>query len=187
MELSLIWPYGKDVSKVKLIYESKIKWSERPKITSPHDAALLFRRYWNYTLIRQREEFKCLYLNQNYRVLAISEVGIGNAKSVYVKDKLMLSIAYQLSACSLIFCHNHPSGFLMPSDNDQIFTNRMMYAADIMQIRILDHIILSPYYRYYSFVAGGLIDCHKNLLYWRKCQEQMTNATFEESLVRKAA
>ena len=186
MEYALLWPHGSQITKIEFSYTSKIRSSERPKITSPHDADQLFRRYWNHIRIRQREEFKCIYLNQDYRVLAISEVGLGNEKAVLVKDKLMLSIAYQVSAASIILCHNHPSGDLVPSNADKSFTRRLLYAAEIMEFRILDHIILSPYYRYYSFMANGLIPCNKNLRYSQKSKEELAKPLYRDSLIRKA-
>lgn len=187
MEYKLLWPYGSQVSKVKLVYSSKISPSERPKINCPADAAQLFRKYWNQNIMKQREEFKCIYLDRNHRVMAISEVGLGDSSSVTVQENKMFAIAHQLCASSLILCHNHPSGSLGPSEADKKCTNRFMFSANYMKFRILDHIILSPYGRYYSFVSHDLISHHGNLKYWRKSKAELAIPLYKDSLIRTAA
>ena len=100
----------------------------------------------------------------------------------------MLAIGFELAASALIFCHNHPSGFLAPSKADKLFTERMMYIAEkTMKFKVLDHIIISPYNRYYSFVGNNLISCHGNLKYYQKSKEEIAEATYLQGLGRKAA
>jgi DNA repair protein RadC len=60
-------------------------------------------------------------------------------------------------AASLIFAHNHPSGNPEPSDDDKQITRDLVFAANIMQIKVLDHIIIGNN-RYFSFGDEGLIE-----------------------------
>jgi DNA repair protein RadC len=61
------------------------------------------------------------------------------------------------NAVSLVFAHNHPSGNPEPSQNDKQITRDLVYAAAIMQVKVLDHIIIGDN-KYFSFVAEGIIE-----------------------------
>jgi DNA repair protein RadC len=61
-------------------------------------------------------------------------------------------------ACGIIISHNHPSGNLNPSEADRTLTEKVKKACDLMDIKLYDHIIVSPYEgAYYSFADEGLI------------------------------
>ena len=60
-------------------------------------------------------------------------------------------------AAALIFVHNHPAGNPQPSDNDKQITQDLVFAGNIMQIKVLDHIIIGEN-RYFSFADSGLIE-----------------------------
>jgi len=61
------------------------------------------------------------------------------------------------NAAALIFAHNHPAGNPQPSDNDKQITQDLVFAGNIMQIKVLDHIIIGDN-RYFSFADAGLIE-----------------------------
>ncbi len=187
MEHEFLWPRGNAVSCMKLLYQSRIKSAERPKITSPHDAVEIFRRYWDHTIIGQREEFKCIFLTHQYQVLAVAEIGIGDNKSITVNRKLIFSIAYQLNANLIIGCHDHPSGFVSPSNADKSFTRRLRLSAHVLNFGILDQIIISPYKQYFSFVAHDLIPWNKNLKYWKKSKKELAESMTIDNMHLRAA
>ncbi|GAG81056.1 unnamed protein product [marine sediment metagenome] len=65
--------------------------------------------------------------------------------------------AIKYNAASLIFVHNHPSGDPDPSPSDKDITKELVFAGNLMQIKVLDHIIIGDN-KYFSFADGGLIE-----------------------------
>jgi DNA repair protein RadC len=78
----------------------------------------------------------------------------------------VIKAAVRFGASSLIFVHNHPSGDPDPSESDREITKELIFATNIMQIKVLDHIIIGNN-RYFSFADQGLIEeyelCLKNV------------------------
>jgi len=144
------------IAEVALIYKSKVKPSERPKITSSKDAADLFRNNWDENKIEFIEQFKALLLNKSNKVLGVIEISSGGVSATVVDPKIIFIAALKANACSLIICHNHPSGNLKPSRQDEEITRKIKNAGDFMELHLLDHIILSCE-GFYSFADEGLI------------------------------
>jgi DNA repair protein RadC len=103
-----------------------------------------------------REEFWVIFLNRGNRILGFQEFGKGGLSSTVVDVRLILKEAIGLSASSLILAHNHPSGNLQPSGSDKSLTRKIHDSAEIMDIRVLDHLILSSE-GYFSFADEGLL------------------------------
>jgi DNA repair protein RadC len=155
VKTELIWPSGKLVTQVELVYRSKVKASERPAVIYSKDAAGIFLQYWNLDKIELLEEFKSMYLNRAGKVLAISDDFTGGISGVVADVRLIYATALQLNAVSLVICHNHPSGDLSPSDADKVLTGKIMRCARCLDYKLLDHIILTKE-SYFSF-ADNLI------------------------------
>jgi DNA repair protein RadC len=75
----------------------------------------------------------------------------GGVAGTVVDLKVVFAAALKARASSMIFAHNHPSGNLLPSQADLDLTKRFKEAGKILDIQVLDHLILSPDDRYYSF------------------------------------
>jgi DNA repair protein RadC len=105
----------------------------------------------------KNELFKVIYLNGQNQIIDIVDLfeGTVNASSVYPREIMKAAIKHD--AVSLIFVHNHPSGDPQPSKYDKEVTRELVFAGNIMHIRVLDHIIIGND-RYYSFAAEGLIE-----------------------------
>jgi DNA repair protein RadC len=78
-----------------------------------------------------------------------------DSSAVYPREVIKAAIRYEAS--SLIFVHNHPSGDPDPSESDREITKELIFAANIMQIKVLDHIIIGNNC-FFSFADQGLID-----------------------------
>lgn len=106
---------------------------------------------------RKNELFKVLYLNGQNQIIEIVDLfeGTVNASSVYPRE--IMKAAIKQDAVSVVFVHNHPSGDPEPSRHDKEVTRELVFAGNIMRIRVLDHIIIGND-RYYSFAAQGLIE-----------------------------
>ncbi len=138
----LLW---QQLAEVQISYRNPVRPSQRPKLTSSKEVYSLLISYWNAERIEYAEEFKILLLNTGNRVLGIYEVSAGG-----VDAKVIFTAALKANASALILVHNHPSGNLLPSDQDILLTKKIAQAARLLDIRVLDHLIISPD-GYFSF------------------------------------
>ncbi len=96
---------------IKVTYTSKVKVSDRIKISSSASAAELLRAIWSDNL-ELREEFNILLLNRANHVIGWFNVSIGGVTSTVVDPKVIFSVALKCNASGIILSHNHPSGNL---------------------------------------------------------------------------
>ncbi len=101
------------------------------------------------------EEFWVLYLNNANKVLSKSQQGKGGITGTIVDVRLVFKTALEIGATSIILCHNHPSGGLVPSEADIKITNKIKVAGQNLDIHVLDHLIVSEN-GYYSFADEGI-------------------------------
>ncbi len=76
---------------------------------------------------------------------------------VSIDTKLILSAGLKLMASGVIILHNHPSGNVQPSREDDVMTKKLKDALELQDIKLLDHVIISPEFRYYSYANEGMI------------------------------
>lgn len=96
------------------------------------------------------EEFWILYLNNSNKVLQKQQLSKGGITGTFVDVRLVLKQALEVGAVALILCHNHPSGTLKPSEADKKITEKLKIAASSIDIKILDHLIITEK-EYFSF------------------------------------
>jgi DNA repair protein RadC len=152
-QMALDWT---SVSEVELIYKSKIKASNRPVIRKSVDAYELLKQLWNDGTIDLQEEFKVLFLNRANRVLGVYNMSKGGMTGTVADVRLLFSAALKASAVALCISHNHPSGNLNPSKTDEELTAKIAQAAKLLDMKLLDHIIISAE-GYLSFADEGLL------------------------------
>lgn len=100
------------------------------------------------------EEFRVVHLNRANRIIYEETVSKGGTASTLVDVKLVMKSALDKLSSGLIFVHNHPSGNLTPSVADDQLTRRLKNAAELVDIRVLDHIIITCQ-GYYSYNDQG--------------------------------
>jgi DNA repair protein RadC len=144
------------IAEVELIYKTKIKASERPQVKTSRDAADLLKQIWDENKIDFVEQFKVLFLNKANKVLGVFEVSTGGVTGTVADPKLIFVAALKANACSIIISHNHPSGNLKPSEPDERLTEKIKQAGQLLDIKLIDHIIVTSE-GYYSFADEGLI------------------------------
>ena len=144
------------IAEVELIYKTKIKASQRPQVKTSKESADLLKHMWNENKIDFVEQFKVLFLNRANKVLGIFELSTGGVTGTVADPKLIFVAALKANACSIIISHNHPSGNLKPSQNDDQLTQKIKQAGQLLDIKLIDHIIVSSE-GYYSFADEGLI------------------------------
>ena len=102
------------------------------------------------------EEFWVIYLNRSNRLIERACLSKGGIYQTVVDIRLAMKRAIELGATGMILAHNHPSGNLKPSPEDQELTTKFIKAAATFDILILDHLILSEK-SYFSFKDENLI------------------------------
>jgi len=102
------------------------------------------------------EEFWILYLNNANKIIEKLPISKGGITGTLVDVRVTLKKALELGATSLILAHNHPSGNLNPSEADKQLTNKLKIAAESIDIKVLDHLIVTEK-SYFSFADEGLM------------------------------
>ena len=102
------------------------------------------------------EEFHIIYLNNSNKVIDKMQLSKGGITGTLVDVRLALKKALELGATSIILCHNHPSGNLNPSSADKQLTQKLKAAGESLDIKILDHLIVTER-SYISFADEGLL------------------------------
>lgn len=144
------------VCEVELIYKSKVKASERLKISGSKDTYQIFREHWDENKIELQEQFKVLLLNRANKVLGIYEVSTGGISGTVADPKLIFAAALKACACSIIIAHNHPSSNLQPSKQDEQLTYKIKEGGKLLDITLLDHLIITGE-SYLSMADEGLL------------------------------
>ena len=101
------------------------------------------------------EEFWALLMNQHYRLIKKVRISHGGITETSVDIRVIMREAVLANCTILAVCHNHPSGNLTPSKNDEILTRNLNRACEVMNIKFLDHVIVTDGL-YYSFHEQGL-------------------------------
>lgn len=144
------------VSEINLSYQPKFKASERPQITSSKDAYDVLYNNWDLDKIQMLEQFKIILLNRTNKVIGIFQVSSGGIAGTVADPKLIFAVALKACASSIVLSHNHPSGNLKPSSQDIELTKKITTAGNYLDIRVLDHVIITND-NYYSFADEGMI------------------------------
>ena len=142
------------VSEVKLTYKTKVKASQRPKVSSSKEVYQLLLSIYDRNTIELKEYFKVVLINQANKVLGVHNLSEGGIDGTYADVRQIIQIAILSNAVGIILSHNHPSGNTTPSPNDRRLTTAIKQACDIINIRLIDHLIVTPE-SYYSFGDEG--------------------------------
>lgn len=109
----------------------------------------------------KREIFKVLFLNRKNELILDQDLFFGTLTGSAVYPREIMASALEYKAAGLVFVHNHPSGDPAPSAEDQRLTKDLIWAAKLLTIQVLDHIIIG-HNTYFSFADQGLIKRYTN-------------------------
>ena len=109
---------------------------------------------------REYEVFCVMYLDNRHRLLCFEELFRGTVDSSHVYPREIVKLALQHNAAAVILAHNHPSGSAEPSVADQQITQRVKAALELVDIRVLDHIVIGAM-ETVSLAERGLLDTGK--------------------------
>ena len=102
------------------------------------------------------EVFAVLFLNRANKILHFEIVSSGGLTGTVADPRIILKKALETGATSIVLSHNHPSGSLKPSRADEELTQKIRQAATYLDIKVIDHIIVSDE-GYFSFADEGLL------------------------------
>lgn len=88
------------------------------------------------------EVFACLFLDSQHRVIRYEELFRGTLNGASVHPREVVKKTLEHNAAALIFAHNHPSGIAEPSHADRHLTGRLVEALELVEVRVLDHIVI---------------------------------------------
>lgn len=145
------------VCDVKLTYNTKVKSSERPVIVQAADVYKLLIDYvYDKDIIQYKECLKLILLNNAGKLLGVAHISEGGINETSADIRIIMQAAILGNASSIILAHNHPSGSLKPSAQDDLVTTNLRKAAKLFNITVLDHIIVTDS-GYYSYLDEGRI------------------------------
>jgi DNA repair protein RadC len=102
------------------------------------------------------EEFYIVLLNRANEIIHKTQISKGGISGTVVDGKVVFKIAIEYSASAIILCHNHPSGQLFPSLQDEKITNELICFGKMIDLPILDHLIFTDN-GYFSFAENGIM------------------------------
>ncbi|SKB78049.1 DNA repair protein RadC [Salegentibacter holothuriorum] len=126
---------------------------EKKKITS---SASVFELMQPIIGELYHEEFWIIYLNNSNKVIEQLQLSKGGITGTLVDVRITLRKALEVGATSIILAHNHPSGTLKPSEADKQLTQKLKTAAQSLDIKVLDHLIVTEK-SYFSFADEGVL------------------------------
>ncbi|WP_428741879.1 JAB domain-containing protein [Tenacibaculum sp.] len=139
------------VNEIKISYQENNNTSKAVTITSSKEAAALIVKHWNQDTIAVQECFKVLLLNNANKVKGIYQVSTGSITGTLVDIRILFAVIIKSLSVGVILIHNHPSGKLLPSEADKQLTQKIKKAASFFDVKVLDHLIITPSGDYYSF------------------------------------
>lgn len=126
---------------------------QKKKITSSTDVFELLQPIIGEL---EHEEFWIVYLNNSNKVIQKNQLSKGGMTGTLVDVRLVMKNALEVGATGLILAHNHPSGTLKPSEADKDITQKLKLAAQSLDIKVLDHLIVTEK-AYFSFADDGIL------------------------------
>ncbi len=116
----------------------------------------VFKMFKYYFKNVYQEEFIVLYLDAKKKLIEKKVLFKGTLDQSIAHPREIFKYAYIFSAQSLICIHNHPSGSILPSKQDDIFTLKIIKIGKLLQIEVLDHIIIGNN-KYYSYLENNKV------------------------------
>ncbi|WP_228417038.1 RadC family protein [Terrisporobacter hibernicus] len=127
-----------DIVSIKMIKESSIKYENR-KINNPWDGFKLLRDMLEDC---DRENMVVVCLNTKNEPINISVVSVGTLNSSLVHPREIFKTAILSNSNKILIAHNHPSGKVDPSNEDNKITKRLKESGELLGIEVLDHLII---------------------------------------------
>lgn len=158
-----------DLMKFKGIGEAKaisiiaaLELGRRRKLEAKHEKVIIasskdaFNVLYPILADKPLEEFWIVLLNQSNKVLSTHLISTGGVSGTVADVRVIMKLAIESLASGLILSHNHPSGSVKPSEPDKRLTTKIKLAAELLNVKVLDHIIIGDG-EYFSFADDNIL------------------------------
>lgn len=133
--------------------DRRIAASKLASVSSPEMAVEMLRKIIGP---QEHESFWCIWLDSQHNIIGAEEMFRGTATQTSVYPREVVKKALKTNASEIIMAHNHPSGSTQPSRSDEELTRTVRSALSLVDVRVLDHIIITRE-KTTSMVAMGLL------------------------------
>lgn len=140
---------------VEVVYKPRKSLELSSEIRCSRDAFLYIKEFFK-SFMSHHEEVWMILLNSCMQIIGSSQVSKGGLEHAFVDVRIIYQTALMAHATGFILVHNHPTGVLHPSKPDEELTKKIVGAGKILDIRLLDHLIISED-TYFSFADEGII------------------------------
>lgn len=141
------------VAALELGVRREVFENKKMVITSSIDIAEYLKAQLQH---KNHEVFAVIFLNRSNKIIHHQIISEGGITGTVADPRIILKRALEYDAVNIILCHNHPSGSIKPSRQDEQLTQKIKSAAMLMDIQVLDHIIVSDE-GYFSFADEGIL------------------------------
>ena len=146
-----------EVNEIRISYCEKLGVIDSEPVNDSEHVAKLLYENWDKNTIGLQETFKVLLLNNANKVKGTYQASTGGITGTLVDLRLLFAVVLKTVSTSIILAHNHPSGTLRPSKADIDLTKKIQKAGELFDIKIMDHLIITPTGKYYSFSDNGML------------------------------
>ncbi|RIV31548.1 DNA repair protein [Flagellimonas lutimaris] len=146
-----------NVNEIQISYQEKPSTLKSQSLSNSKEVSSLLFNHWDMDTIGLHETFKILLLNRSNKVKGIYSLSQGSITGTLVDLRILFAIVLKTLSVGIILAHNHPSGQLKASEADKQLTQKIKEAARLFDVQVLDHIIMAPDGRYYSFADYGIL------------------------------
>jgi DNA repair protein RadC len=144
----------KSLTLVRLqMVREEVEYYGAKKVNNPLDVVEVVRKFIGNA---DREMFLAIHLATDSRINAVHVISIGSLNQSVVHPRECFKVALLCNAMAVVFAHNHPSGSLKPSAYDKQITTVLKQCGDLLNVKVLDHIIVSDK-SYFSFSENSLL------------------------------
>jgi len=171
-----------------MVMDIKLSRKDKKFITGSDDVYGIMQRILlsDNKIDREKEHFWIIGLNLAGYILYVELVSLGGVRATVVEPMNVFRVAVMKNATRVIAVHNHPSGNLAPSEDDLNLTDRLIQVGKILDIKLDDHLIITPT-DYMSFRAVGLMtELEKSLKYVPNYQVVQQIRKEEKAIAKQA-
>jgi len=142
-----------NLAEIKISYRNKFR--DKTKVSCSQTAFNVLYPLYDMDTIEYQEQFYLLLLNRANYVLGWIKLSSGGTTGTVADPKVIFALALKTNASGIILSHNHPSCSMLPSQCDQTLTRKISEVGNLLEIKLLDHLIISPEKNFYSFADEG--------------------------------
>jgi DNA repair protein RadC len=143
------------IKEIEISYSYGTAKGERETVKSSNDANIVFSSMIKNS-IEYKESFLLMVLNNANEILGVKKISEGGMTMCPVDVRLIFQTVLKAHGVAFLICHNHPSGKLTPSTADKELTNKITEAAKVLDLKLLDHLIITKN-NYLSFADDGIL------------------------------